>query len=138
MAPQSFEWTCSICSLTWVLQATATAPEITRVHVAAAIGYPHCVNEAYGLMSAQCAVDALAGFGLPATQAWVTFDEAYAIAGEHTGLINPTGLYHFMAIRGRQGADLWVANSAMGYGGVGELLPRSQFNAYGPVQVIYV
>jgi len=42
----------------------------------------------------------------------------------------------YMAIRGVQGSDLWVANSAPGYYGVGDTLSRSQFNALGPVQII--
>ena len=143
MPAQAYNWTCSVCSATWVLQATATAFQDAdiydaRVAVGERMGYPSCVNPTYGSMSFQCVVDTLASYGLVARQAWCTFDEAYAIARIHTGTINPTGQYHYMAIRGTSGSDIAVANSAPGYMGVYSTLSRSQFNALGPVSVIYV
>src|SRR5262245_37440157 len=102
MAPQSFSWTCSVCSFTWVIQSTATDTELTRPEALSIIGYPECVNETYGLMTAQCLIDAFATFGLLARQAWVTFDQAYAIMRTTTGVINPLGMYHFIAMRGVQ------------------------------------
>jgi hypothetical protein len=89
-------------------------------------------------MSDQCVLDCLASYGLVAAQAYCTFDQAYAIARTNTGTINPQGMYHFMAIRGTSGADIAVANSAPGYAGVWDTLSRDQFNALGPVSVIYV
>lgn len=92
-------------------------------------------------MSAQCLIDAFSYYGLRSQQKWVTFDEAYAICRETTGVINPVGMYHFMAIRGIDGidvGDIWVANSAPGYCGVYDSLSRSQFNALSPVQLIYL
>lgn len=143
MAPQSYSWTCSVCSLTWVLQATGMLASSGDVYadrdaVGRVMGYPSCVNETYGCMSAQCVVDAFGFYGLSARQAWVTFDQAYAIAQQTTGVINPIGMYHFMGIRGVSDGALWVANSAPGYDGVGSTLDRGQFNALGPVQVIYL
>jgi hypothetical protein len=138
MEPQRYSWTCSICSFTWVIQATQYDPELTRQQAAKIIGYPNCVNETYGLMSAQCMVDAFSHFGLKSKQVWVSFDEAYAICREHTGVINPIGMYHFMAIRGIVDSQIWVANSAPGYRGVYDTLTRNQFNNLGPVQLIYL
>jgi len=89
-------------------------------------------------MSQQCVIDCLAGYGLVAKQAYVTFDQAYAIAQTNTGVINPIGMYHFMGIRGTSGSDLWVANSAPGYDGVFDNLSRERFNALGPVSLIWV
>jgi len=100
------------------------------------MGYPSCVNETYGCMSAQCIVDLFAAYALSARQAWLNFDQAYAAAAQTTGVINPIGMYHFMGIRGVKGGALWVANSAPGYAGVGDTLSREQFNALGPVQVV--
>lgn len=102
------------------------------------IGYPNCVNPTYGLMSAQCMIDAFNSFGLDSRQEWVSFDTAYAIMEQHTGVINPIGMYHFMAIRGVSNGNLWVANSAPGYLSVWDTLSRSQFNNLGPVQLIYL
>ena len=141
MQPQAYEWTCSIASVTWVLQATDTAYQgvdqyTAREQVLSVLGYPSCVNEVYGAMSSTCLQEGLQAYGLESEQAWVTFDQAYAICSGTTGLINPTGMYHYMAVRGVQGSDLWVANSAEGYRGVYSTLSRSQFNASGPVQIV--
>ena len=143
MPAQAYSWTCSVCSTCWVLQATGTAFQDADIYdaryaVGTEMGYPSCVNETYGCMSPQCVVDELARHGLVARQAWCSFDQAYAIARTNTGTINPQGMYHFMALRGTQGADIAVANSAEGYMGVYSTLSRSQFNALGPVSVIYV
>jgi len=137
MAPQQYSWTCSVASFTWVMNSTGIDPNLTREEALNIIGYPNCVNETYGLMSAECLINAYNHFGLDARQAWVTYDQAYSIMTEHTGQINPLGMYHFMAMRGAT-QDLWVANSAQGYMGVWDHLSRSQFNALGPVQVIYL
>jgi len=143
MPPQAYAWTCSVCSMTWVLQATGTAYQESDIYdaraaVGLAMGYPSCVNETYGCMSQQCVVDCLDSYGLVARQAYVTFDQAYAIAREYTGTINPQGMYHFMALRGISGNAIGVANSAEGYMGVYSTLSRDQFNALGPVSVVYV
>jgi hypothetical protein len=137
MPPQQYNWTCSVCSFQWVLGATGTANP-SRQECLDIIGYPTCVNPTYGCMSAQCLIDAYATFGLLARQAWVTFDQAYALARVATGQINPQGMYHFMGIRGTSGHDLHVANSSPGYMNVTDVLSREQFNALGPVSVIYL
>lgn len=143
MPPQAYEWTCSVCSATWVLGATGALHSSGDVYadrqvVGLAMGYPNCVNETYGCMSAQCLVDVFAHYGLSSAQTWVNFDQAYAIASSTTGAINPTGQYHYMALRGVDGGEILVANSAPGYMGVYSSLDRGQFNALGPVQVIYL
>lgn len=82
-------------------------------------------------------VKAFEYYNLRAKQAWVTYDQAYAILSATTGVINPIGMYHFMAMRGVDGS-LWVANSAPGYDGIYDHLSRDSFNGLGPVQVIYL
>jgi hypothetical protein len=143
MPGQAYNWTCSVCSCTWVLQATATAYQDADVYdaryaVGERMGVPQCVNSTYGCMSDQCVIDCLASYGLVAKQAYCTFDQAYAIARTNTGTINPQGMYHFMGIRGTSGADIWVANSAPGYDSVWDTLSRERFNTLGPVSIIYV
>jgi len=137
MAQQVYSWTCSICTITWVLNSTGVSQD-GRQAVGDVLGYPGCVNETYGLMGSQCMVNCFAQYGLLTLEKWVGFDEAYAIAQSHTGGISPSGMYHWMAIRGVSGSDIWVANSAQGYKGVWDTISRSQFNAYGPVKVVYV
>jgi hypothetical protein len=143
MQGQAYEWTCSVCASTWVLQSTGrldpSADQYqTRYEVGVNMGYPNCVNEVYGSMSAQCLVDLFALYGFKSRQAWVNFDQAYAIANATTGLINPTGMYHYMAVRGISGSSIWVANSAPGYRGIYDYMSRSEFNALGPVQMVYL
>jgi len=141
MEPQVYNWTCSIASFTWVINATGTDPNFTRQQAMELIGYPNCVNETYGLMSADCLIRAYSDFDLEAKQAWVTFDQAYSVMSNHTGQINPVGMYHFMAMRGTDHldmGDLWVANSAPGYRGIYDTMTRDQFNSLGPVQLIYL
>jgi len=143
MPSQAYSWTCSVCSTTWVLQATNTAYQEDDIYdaryaVGERMGYPSCVNQTYGCMSQQCVIDTLGSYGLVAKQAYVTFDQAYAIARQYTGVINPVGMYHFMGIRGVTGSDIWVANSAPGYDSVWDNLTRERFTALGPVSVIYV
>lgn len=136
MEPQAHDWTCSVCAFTWTANATGIDPTLTRADAGVLIGYPECVNETYGCMSAQCLIDAYATLGVEALQSWVTYEQAYTICERYTGVINPVGMYHFMAIRGVQGSSLWVANSAPGYRGVYDLLDKGAFTALGPVQII--
>jgi len=146
MEGQAYNWTCSVCSTTWVLQSIGlidpTIDQYTaREQVGTETGYPNCVNEAYGSMSPQCVIDEFARYGLNAQQLYVTFDQAYAICSQTTGVINPIGMYHYMAIRGVDGnspGTIWVANSAPGYDGVWDNLSRSAFNNLGPVNLIYL
>lgn len=138
MDPQLYSWTCSVCTFTWIIQATGVNPDLTREEAGAIIGHPECVNATYGLMSAQCLIDALATFGLHAKQGWYTFAEAYSICREHTGAINPMGMYHFMAIRGVSGDSIWVANSAQGYQEVYDNIDAYQYNMWGPTQLIWI
>ncbi len=143
MLGQAYDWTCSVCSVTWCLQSTHTIdPQQdtydARYNVGTSMGYPSCINETYGCMSAECVMDTFLSYGFVTVNKWVTFDEAYAICREHTGVINPVGMNHYMAIRGVRNSNIWVANSAPGYRGVWDDLGRDVFNSLGPVQVVYL
>jgi len=143
MEEQAYNWTCSVCATTWVLQSTGVIdPAIdqytARYQVGNQTGYPGCVNEVYGSMQPQCIIDEFARYGLNSQQLYCTFDQAWAICSATTGVINPIGMYHYMAIRGTDSDSLWVANSAPGYYGVYDTVSRSQFNNLGPVNLIYL
>ena len=143
MEEQAYNWTCSVCATTWVLQSTGVIdPAIdqytARYQVGNQTGYPSCVNEVYGSMQPQCIIDEFARYGLNSQQLYCTFDQAWAICSATTGVINPIGMYHYMAIRGTDSDSLWVANSAPGYYGVYDTVSRSQFNNLGPVNLIYL
>ena len=138
MEEQVYNWTCSVCSFTWVINSTGIDPNLTREKAGQIIGYPNCVNETYGLMSAQCLIDAFAYYGLHAKQGYYSFGEAHSICTAHTGVINPIGMYHFMAVRGITDGDIWVANSAPGYRGIVENLDQFDYNELGPTQLIWI
>jgi hypothetical protein len=140
MAPQVRGWTCSICSTDWVLHATGLNPDSDRILTALEIGVPSCVEPAVGLKNTQCLIDVFESYGVDAVQEWVDFDRAYEICANSTGVLNGLGFYHFVAIRGVQGDKLWIANSAQGYRGVGEIIDRNQFDnqGLGPWQTVYL
>jgi hypothetical protein len=138
MTRQENGWTCSVCAQDWVLRATGVAPDHTRALGLDEIGYPHNVNETYGLMdgSGSKLREVYARYGLDSTQGWLSFDEVYAAAGETTGQMSGGVWYHWVAIRGRDGENLWIANSAPGYKNVSESLSRDDFNRLGPFSVV--
>jgi|SRR5215471_13502149 len=136
MEQQLYNWTCSICSFTWVCNAIGIPMD--RIQAGSIIGYPSCVNETYGLMSADCLINAFASVNLKAIQGWYTFQEAYSICRDHTGVINPLGMYHFMGVRGVSPSTIWVANSAPGYCGITDDLNKYNYDSLGPTQLIWI
>jgi hypothetical protein len=140
MPPQVYDWTCSACSLDWVLRATGVAPEHTREQAINEIGYPDQINPTYGLMdgSGSALRRVFADYGLETRQAWLTFDQVWAGANQTTGQMAGGVWYHWVALRGTRGSDLWIANSAPGYKGVWDILTREQFATLGPFSVVYL
>ncbi len=138
MEPQQRDWTCSVCSTTWVLQATAIDPNASRYDVAVMLGYPGCVNEEHGLETTDCIIKVFGQYGIRARQEWVNFEAAWTLARTAT-ILNGLGWYHFIGLRGALDSDtLAIANSAEGYRGVYSTLSRSQFNSLGPFQAVYL
>lgn len=138
MAPQQYDWTCSVCTFTWCIQSTGADPALSRTDAGNVIGYPDCVNEVYGLMSSECLINAFAQYGFHAVEEWCSFDRAMYLASMYTGGISPQAMYHWMALRGTTDGQLWVANSARGYKGIYDTMSRSQFDSLGPVKLVYL
>jgi hypothetical protein len=138
MPPQSYDWTCSICSVDWTLRATGLDPWSTREQTAFEMGYPECVNPQVGLASVQCAVNTLGNYGPSAQQEWADWDRIYQLCEETAGVLNSTTWYHFVAIRGVLNGRLWVANSAPGWYGIYDTISRSQFESLLPWQVVWL
>ena len=140
MTPQIASWTCSACALDWVLRATGIDPASTRDQVVEHIGYPENINEEYGLMDAAGSAlrRVLSDYGVPSEQAWLDFDTVYALAQETTGQMSGASWYHWVALRGVSGDDLWIANSAPGYKGVYDLLSRADFDRLGGFSVVWL
>jgi hypothetical protein len=140
MPRQSTSWTCSACSLSWVLRAVQLAPHVDEHLAVQLIGSPHNINATYGLMDGSGAHlrRVLAEHGQNSSQAWLNFDQAYTIYATTPGCIAGGGWYHWVAVRGVSGADLSIANSAPGYRGVHSTLSREQFNALGPFSCVWL
>jgi len=138
MAPQETSWTCSVCALDWVLRATQVAADHTREKGLSEIGTPDNVNAAWGLMDGAGSQlrRVYSSYGLNTVQGWLSFDEVYAAAGETTGQMSGGAWYHWVAIRGRDGDHLLIANSAPGYKNVRDTLSRDDFNRLGPFSVV--
>jgi len=139
MAPQYYSWTCSACSLDWVLEATWTRPS-DRYLTTMEIGYTQNINGTYGLMdrSGSQLRRVLGDYGLPSEQDYLDFDTVYALASRTTGMMSGEAWYHWVALRGTSGSNLWIANSAPGYKGVESILSRYDFDRLGGFSVVWL
>lgn len=104
------------------------------------IGYPQNINPQYGLMNADGSAlrAVLQTYGQDSDQGWLDFDTTYALAEEGPGLCSGAKWYHWVGIRGVQGSNLWVANSAPGYKGIYDTLSREDFNRLGGFSVVWL
>jgi len=143
---QLYDWTCSACALEWVKRSTALilAPadiyqsrELT-IHE---IGYPSAINPMYGLMDASGSAlrEVLDDYGQESAQSFqLDFDTLYELAQGTTGMLSGAAWYHWVALRGVQAPDLWIANSAPGYMGVWDRLSRGDFERLGGFSVVWL
>jgi hypothetical protein len=108
--------------------------------VAAAIGVPENVNSTYGLMDGSGAQlqRVLADQGIETDHGWLDFDTAYALYSQTPGLMSGQGWYHWVGVRGVQGSNLWIANSAPGYKGVWDQLSRYDYDRLGGFSNLWV
>jgi hypothetical protein len=141
MPRQEASWTCSACSLAWVERATHKNPNASEWSAVEEIGHPQNINATYGLMDgsgAQLQRVLRDTYGLNSNQGWLNYDQAYATYAHTTGMFSGGAWYHWVAVRGLSGSDLYIANSAPGYKGVGSTLSREQFNALGPFSCVWL
>jgi len=142
MAPQVYGLTCSACSHASPSRASRLASDYTRPRAVAEIGYTDEINSQVGLTNAsgpgQALIDVLKSYEQPAEQGWLDFDTVYATAQDTTGMMSGSAWYHWVAIRGVQGSNIWVANSAPGYKGIWDTLSRSDFSRLGPFNVVWL
>ena len=140
MPPQVYDWTCSACALDWVLRAAQLDANSTREQAVLAIGYPENISADIGLHDANgSALQAVyEDYGQETAQSWLDFDTVYDLAQGTTGQMSGAEWYHWVAIRGVQGSNLWVANSAPGYMGIWDTLSRADFQRLGPFSVVWL
>lgn len=143
MAPQRTAWNCSACALDWVLRSTTLADAShTPAQAVWEIGYPDQINAQVGLTNKDgpgaALMAVLSEYGQPSEQAWLDFDTVYQIASATTGMLSGSAWYHWVALRGTEGTNLYVANSAPGYKGIYSTLSREDFNRLGPMNVVWL
>jgi hypothetical protein len=80
----------------------------------------------------------LEGYEQETSQSWLDFDTVYDLAQGTTGMMSGAAFYHWVAIRGVQGANLWIANSAPGYKGIWDTLSRADFERLGSFSVVWL
>jgi hypothetical protein len=104
------------------------------------IGYTEEINPTYGLMDGSGAElqRVLGEYGQDSAQGWLDYDSVYALARETPGMLSGANWYHWVALRGVQGTNLWVANSAQGYKGIYDILSRSDFERLGGFSVVWL
>jgi hypothetical protein len=139
MPPQATEWSCSACSLAWLERALGLNPNASESSAIDEIGYPANINPTYGLMDGSGAQlqRVLAGYGQNTRQGWLTYDQAWSIYSQTPGMMSGAAWYHWVGVRGVQGGDLWIANSAPNYMGVGDILSRADWNRLGGFSCVW-
>lgn len=143
--PQVYNWTCSACATEWLERAMncARGPDIytNRESMVSDIGYPGNINAQYGLMDGSGSqlrrvledID-----NIETEHNWLDFDTAYQIYSETPGLMSGQGWYHWVGVRGVQGSNLWVANSAPNYMGITDVVSRYDYERLGGFSNIWV
>lgn len=136
--PQTLDWSCSACSLAWLNRAMGI--QIAQDEYAAVdyIGDPDNINSIYGLMDASGGRlrDCLREQGVAAVNGWWTWDQAAQLATAMGLLIGGVGWNHWVGVRGFDGVQLQLANSAQGWMGVYTALSAAQWSALGPFAVV--
>lgn len=140
MPAQVNSWSCSACALAWLERALGLDPNCYEQCGIDQIGYPQNINPTYGLMDGSGAQlqRVLSEHGQNSHQGWLSFDTAYAYYAQTPGCMSGGAWYHWVGVRGVDGnGNLWIANSAPGYMGVGDTLSRSDFNRLGPFSCVW-
>ena len=145
MPGQLYDWTCSACSLEWVKRSTGLiAPPddiyASRQTTVAEIGYPDHINPQVGLTDASGSAlqSVLELYGQETSQSWLDFDTVYDLAQGTTGMLSGAAWYRWVALRGVQGSNLLIANSAPGYKGVYDVLSPYDFQRLGGFSVVWL
>jgi hypothetical protein len=137
---QTADWTCSACALAWMnlsLYIDVATDEWSAVDY---IGTPSNINSEWGLMdgSGSRLAACLTEQGAPAFTGWLDFATTYALATRMPLLIGGQAWYHWVGVRGIEGNDLAIVNSAPGWMGIYDTLGEANFGALGPFAVVAV
>ncbi|HYW86399.1 MAG TPA: hypothetical protein VFB50_01410 [Chloroflexota bacterium] len=141
---QLYDWTCSACSLDWLKRALGLVPSDdvygSRETTVYEIGYPNNISPDVGLHDAggSALMAVLESYNVESSQSWLDFDTTYELAQGTSGMMSGAAWYHWVGIRGVQGSNLWVANSAWGYKGIYDTVSRDDFARLGGFSVVWL
>jgi hypothetical protein len=104
------------------------------------IGYPNNISPDVGLHDAggSALMAVLESYGQESSQSWLDFDTTYELVQGTAGMMSGAAWYHWVGLRGVQGSNLWVANSAPGYKGIYDTLSREDFARLGGFSVVWL
>jgi len=137
---QLLDWTCSACSLAWMNRALGIQFATDEPSATDYIGVPDNINAMYGLMDASGSrlVQCLREQGAPAFNCWPSWSQIDQLAQYMPMLLGGVGWNHWVGVRGTDGTNLLLANSAEGWQGVYDTMNSSQFVALGPFAAVPV
>lgn len=138
--PQTADWTCSACSLAWLNRALQIDYATDEWPAVDYIGSPQNINSDFGLMdgSGRRLAECLLEQGAPAYCLWPTWAQVTSLARLMPLLAGGVGWNHWVGVRTTDGQTLYLANSAMGWMGIGDQLVASDYTALGPFAVVAV
>lgn len=138
---QTGAWQCSAASTAWLLRSLGFEHSQDDVVNWLMSMSPPGITEAKGLSSADGSglVTVLRNLGLTATNAWLNFDQALAIAGSKPLVIGGVHFYHWVGVRARDGDILLLANpDQTNYDGIGSTMNRAEFARLGAFAGVWV
>jgi hypothetical protein len=144
-APQQTDaWSCSVYTATWMLRATGN--DASWSSVASDMLSTGGVTQANGLSDASGAGlaatlrDLASGGPAIGSAGYASFDDVAAKAGRMAVGIGGRAWNHWSGVRGYDAERdvLLLANSAVGYEGVGEAIDRGQFERLGAMAMVWM
>ncbi len=134
---QTGSWQCSAASTAWLLRSLGDPH--SQEDVVALLGPGH-ISPELGLHfgDGRALVALLERSGLLAANAFVSFEDVLARAGQRPLAMGGAGFYHWVGVRGRDGDTLLLANPGPGWRGIHQTLTRSEFEALGPFAAVWV
>ncbi len=133
---QTSAWSCSAASLAWMYQSLGqNVGEWDAVQKLD--GY---ISPALGLHNGTGAplARALQRDGFDARNWYGNWADMLAYAGQGPMAIGGAGFYHWVGVRGTDGAGLFLANPAPNWWGIGQYMSYSEYLACGPFWVVRV
>lgn len=137
---QTENWSCSACSWAWLAGSIGVA--FTEWQAIQKIGYPSQINPQVGLVfgDGRRLAEAYSEEPLlwPSHYSPTSWSDALRLAEQGPLLLGGHGFYHWVAVRGRIGDVLWLANPSPNWFGCGDDLDSREFASFGPWDAVWL